>query len=265
MKKTILITGASSGIGYVIAKKLHEEGFNVFGTSRNPDKVHGDLPFPLLKLDITDQQSISEFTKIFFEKSPNLDVLINNAGVMLSGISEEVSQSQARDHLEANFWGPVNVTQAFLPHFRKQRHGKIISIGSIMGIVGMPTSGFYAAAKHALEGYFKSLRYEVAQFGIGISIVEPSFFKSNISHSGVQAASSIKDYDNLRTKANRFSETSLLNAPDPAAVAVTVLKIVNASRPKLSYPVGNGTTLLPLLQYFSYNSLENGVKKQIGF
>ena len=135
MKQTILITGASSGFGLQVANRLHQSGFNVIGTSRTPDKHQKLVPFKLLTLDIADDSSITSFGKQLFNEIDQLDVLINNAGYYVSGLAEETSIELGRQQLETNFWGTVKLTNELLPQFRRQKHGKIITIGSIIGLI----------------------------------------------------------------------------------------------------------------------------------
>lgn len=127
MKKTILITGASSGFGLMLACKLHKDGFNVIGTSRQPEKYASEVPFKLLQLDIDDDNSIKSFTQELFTHTRKLDVLVNNAGYMVTGLAEETPIDVGREQFETNFWGTVKVTNALLPHFRKQQSGQIIT------------------------------------------------------------------------------------------------------------------------------------------
>lgn len=262
-KKTILVTGASSGIGLFIATRLHESGFRVIGTSRNPEKYANKLPFKLLALDISDDDSLEWFVKQLFSEIERLDVLINNAGYLLRGLAEETTIELGKHQFETNFWGTVKLTRALLPHFRTQRRGKIITTGSFLGLIGYPNVTYYSASKHALEGYFKSLRYELNQFGIRISMVEPVFFKTHISENSVASHKEIDDYNGFRERVNAFARKSLENAPKPGAVVKTVLKIIQDDNPKFNYPVGRGTSLLLTLQRFAYNTFENAILKKI--
>ena len=161
MKQTILVTGATSGFGLLIANTLHESGHTVIGTSRNPEKYQLKLPFKLLPLDIADDNSIESFSKQLFNQISSLDVLINNAGYLVSGLAEETSIELGKQQFETNFWGTVKFTNELLPYFRKQKHGKIITVGSILGLISLPNVAYYAASKHALEGYFKTLGYGI--------------------------------------------------------------------------------------------------------
>ena len=157
MKQTILVTGASSGFGLLIANKLHQSGYHVIGTSRNPEKYQAKLPFKLLALDIADDDSIESFDKELFSQIMQLDVLINNAGYLVTGLAEETSVEMGKQQFDTNFWGTIKLTNKLLPYFRKQKQGKIITVGSLLGLVSLPNVAYYAASKHALEGYFKAL------------------------------------------------------------------------------------------------------------
>lgn len=140
----------------MLANKLHNDGFNVIGTSRQPEKYVSKVPFKLLRLDIDDDSSIQSFTQELFSHTEQLDVLINNAGYMVTGLAEETPIEVGREQFETNFWGTIKVTNALLPRFRKQKNGQIITVSSIVGLIGPPNLSYYTASKHAVEGYFKS-------------------------------------------------------------------------------------------------------------
>jgi len=263
MKQTILVTGASSGFGLLIASRLHQSGYHVIGTSRNPEKYQAKLPFKLLALDIADDDSIESFDKELFGEIKQLDVLINNAGYLVSGLAEETSIEIGKQQFETNFWGTVKLTNKLLPYFRKQKHGKIITVGSLLGLVSLPNVAYYAASKHALEGYFKALRLELSEFNINVSMVEPMGFKTNIGTSAVTAKGNINDYDSFRKKITAFTKQEFEKAAEPQPVINTVLKIVQEEKPKYSYPVGKGASMILTLQRFAYGVLENTVLKNV--
>jgi len=263
MKQTILITGASSGFGLLIANKLHQNGYNIIGTSRNPEKYKNILPFKMIALDLDSENSITSFSRRLFTEISTLDVLINNAGFYVSGIAEETPIELGRKQLETNFWGTIKVTNAILPHFRKQKFGKIITISSIIGLVSFPNTAYYAASKHALEGYFKSLRYELDEFNIKVAMVEPSAFKTNVITNSKAAVNTISDYNSLRNKIQNFSDELLNNAEDPILVADKVIKVIKTDKPKFRNIVGKGTSTLVNLQHFAYGILEKNVLKQL--
>ena len=164
------------------------------GTSRNPEKIQSHVPFKVLALDLDNDNSIASFGQRLFSQVKQLDILINNAGFYLSGLAEETTIEQGKKQLETNFWGTVKLTNELLPYFRKQRFGKIITVGSIMGLISFPNAAYYAASKHALEGYFKSLRFELNEFNVKVAMVEPMGFKTNIISSSVAAENQVSDY-----------------------------------------------------------------------
>jgi short-subunit dehydrogenase len=263
MKQTILITGASSGFGLLIAKKLHESGYKVIGTSRNPEKYQSKLPFKLLPLDIDDDNSIESFGKELFKHISQLDVLINNAGFYLSGLAEETTIEQGRKQLDTNFWGTVKLTNELLPYFRKQRFGKIITVSSIVGLISLPGGSYYAASKHALEGYFKALRFELNEFNIKVSMVEPMGFKTNIVSNSTVAENRISDYNTYRKKLEAYTKDLFANAPEPTPVIDTVIKLVEDKHPKFNHPVGKGASVILAVQHFAFKMFENSVVKDV--
>lgn len=263
MSKNILVTGASSGFGLLIANELHRKGFNVIGTSRNPEKYASKLPFKMIALDLDSEQSINTFSERIFKEISQLDILINNAGFLVSGIAEETPIDLGRQQLETNFWGTIKVTNAVLPHFRKQKSGKIITVGSITGLVAFPNTSYYAASKHALEGYFKALRYELNEFNISVAMIEPGSFKTNIMSNSTTTLNRIEDYNTLRNKSEKYAELIVREGEDPAMVAAKVLKVVETDKPSFRNLVGKGLPVLITLQHFAYGMLEKTILKQL--
>ncbi|MDF3821166.1 SDR family NAD(P)-dependent oxidoreductase [Leptospira sp. 96542] len=263
MKQTILVTGASSGIGLLIANKLHENGHLVIGTSRDPKKYQSQLPFTLLPLDISDDNSIESFSKELFNKVDRLDVLINNAGYLVTGLAEETSITLGMKQFETNFWGTVKLTNTLLPSFRKQKQGKIITVGSFLGMIGLPNVAYYSASKHALEGYYKALRFELHQFNIKVCMVEPMSFKTKIGENSTIVAGDISDYDLFRKKIATYTKKEFDNAPGPEPVIEKVATIVNERDPKFSYPVGKGASIFLTMQQFAYKTFEGAILKRV--
>lgn len=264
MSKTVLITGASSGFGLMLANELHKKGFKVIGTSREPEKYNGKFPFKLLKLDIDDDNSINSFSTQVSAEIKQLDVLVNNAGFMLTGIAEETPMDAARKQFETNFWGTVKVTNAILPKLRKQKSGQIVTVSSIVGLIGPPNLSFYAASKHAVEGYFKALRMELNQFNIKVSVVEPVWFKTNLGHNAiVSTGNAISDYNNYREKLDAFTQKGLDDAETPEPVVAIITKIIQAKEPKFSNPVGKQSGMITFLQNFAPKMLESNFLKSL--
>ena len=259
----MLGTGASSGFGLLVANELHRKGYNVIGTSRTPEKYVAKFPFKMIALDLDSEQSINTFSERIFKEISQLDILINNAGFLVSGIAEEIPIDLGRQQLETNFWGTVKVTNAVLPYFRKQKFGKIITVGSIVGLVSFPNAAYYAASKHALEGYFKALRYELNEFNISVAMIEPSAFKTSILDNSSSPLTKIEDYNTLRAKIEKFTNDLVEQAEDPSIVVSKVLKVIETDRPKFRNIVGKGTSALINLQHFAYGILEKGVLKKL--
>ena len=263
MNKNILVTGASSGFGLLIAQKLHESGYTVIGTSRNPEKYASKLPFKMIALDLDSEQSINTLSDRLFKEIGQLDILINNAGFLVNGIAEEIPIELGRKQFETNFWGTIKVTNAILPHFRKQKSGKIITVGSITGLLAFPSTSYYAASKHALEGYYKALRYELTEFNIRVAMIEPGSFKTNIMENSSTTLNRIEDYNSLRQKSGKYADFIVEQGGDPAIVASKVLKVVETDKPKFRNLVGKGLSVLTNLQHFAYGMLEKTILKQL--
>lgn len=251
MSKTILITGASSGFGLMLGKHLHEKGYKVYGTSRTPEKYEGKIPFKLLKLDIDNDSSISLFKEELFKEVKQLDVLVNNAGFMITGVAEETPIELGRQQFETNFWGTIKVTNALLPQLRKQRKGHIITLSSIVGLIGPPNLAYYSASKHAIEGYFKSLRFELNQFNLKVSMVEPRWFKTNIGENAITHDGTIKDYDVYRKKVHSLTNEGIKNAEDPIIVTKRIQKLIETKEPAFSNLVGKMSKTIVFLQNYA--------------
>jgi short-subunit dehydrogenase len=263
MSKNILVTGASSGFGLLIANELHRKGFNVIGTSRNPEKIKSTVPFKMIALDLDSDNSITTLPDRLFKEIDKLDILINNAGFLVTGIAEEIPIELGRKQFETNFWGTIKVTNAILPYFRKQKFGKIITVGSITGLVAFPNTSYYASSKHALEGYFKALRYELAEFNIRVAMIEPGSFKTNIMENSSTTLNRIEDYNRLRAKSEKYADLIVEQGENPVMVASKVLKVVETENPKFRNLVGKGLSVLITLQHFAYGFLEKTVLKQL--
>lgn len=264
MKKTILITGASSGFGLMLANKLHKDGFNVIGTSRQPEKYASKMPFKLLRLDIDDEISIQSFTQELLAHTEQLDVLVNNAGYMVTGIAEETPIEVGREQFETNFWGTVMVTNALLPYFRRQKSGQIITVSSIVGLIGPPNLSYYTASKHAVEGYFKSLRFELDQFNIKVSMVEPVWFKTNLgNHSVSFTGNSIPDYDAYRKQVQAATQKGMDEAKAPDTVVSTITRLIQTKEPRFSNPVGKMTGVILFLQSYVPKMFEGSILKSV--
>ena len=216
-----------------------------------------------MQLDLDDVNSIKSFASQVFSQISQLDVLINNAGYLLAGLAEETPVDLGKQQFETNFWGTVKLTKELLPYFRKQKQGKIIITGSFLGLIGHPDVSYYSASKHALEGYFKSLRFELNQFNIRVSMIEPTYFKTSLGENATVSHEEISAYDTFRQKIDAYTNNAIENSPEPGAVIDVVIKIVNEKKSRFSYPIGKGTSLFLTLQRFAYNAFEGSILKSV--
>ncbi len=239
MSKVILITGGSSGIGKSVATFLSEKGFIVYGTSRKPEKIKEKLLFELIPLDVTDSMSISNAIERVVNKEGRLDVLINNAGVGITGPIEETPDTEIKKAFQTNVFGPIDIIKAVLPQMRKQKSGLVINITSIAGYMGLPYRGVYSATKGTLELLTEALRMEVKDFNIQMTNVAPGDFATNIAsgryHSPILDNSPYNlPYGNTLKLMNDHVD----KGGDPIEMAKVIFKIINTDRPKIHYKVG---------------------------
>jgi NAD(P)-dependent dehydrogenase (short-subunit alcohol dehydrogenase family) len=237
--KVILITGASSGIGLVTAQHLAQQGYRVFGTSRNPTQTQ-TVGFTLLPLDVRSEESIQACLQMIMAQAGRLDVLINNAGFIGPGAaSEELSLEQIKALFETNFFGVVQMINAVLPHFRQQGGGQIINLSSAAGLLTTPPFfSVYSASKHALEAYTEGLRYEVRPFNIRVSLVEPGYFQTNIAQTIELPDRALDVYAVRRQQAVTLDRLGIQAGRDPILIAQLIAQIIRGRSPRLRYAVG---------------------------
>ncbi|NBL65102.1 SDR family NAD(P)-dependent oxidoreductase [Flavobacterium sp. NST-5] len=238
MPKVVLITGGSSGIGKAIGEFLTDKGFKVYGTSRNPER-YSDVKFPLIALDVRNSEQIKNAVATVIEKENRLDVLINNAGVGITGPLEEIPLNEIKNNFETNFFGPIEMMKAVLPQMRLQKSGLVINITSIAGYMGLPYRSVYSASKGALELITEALRMEVKNFGVVITNVAPGDFATNIA-SGRFHAPLIKDsaYAKIYGDMLKTMNDHVDSGSNPLQMAMAIEKIINTKNPKIHYKVG---------------------------
>ncbi|WP_461533678.1 SDR family oxidoreductase [Sinomicrobium sp.] len=238
MSKVVLITGGSSGIGKCVGEYLSAKGFKVYGTSRNPERVKVSV-FPLLKMDVRNPDSVSEAVEHLLEIASRVDVLINNAGVGITGPLEEIPDEEVRQNFETNFFGPLRVIRAVLPTMRAQRTGLIVNVTSIAGYMGLPYRGVYSSSKGALELLTEALRMEIRDFGVQAVNVAPGDFATNIAagryHAPVQQGS---PYEEKYGKTLRLMDEHVDEGGDPEQMARVIHRIITSKSPRIHYKVG---------------------------
>lgn len=243
MKRVVLITGASAGIGKETALFLRQNGYIVYGAARRLEKMN-DLEqsgIKILAMDVTDDESMVKGVKKIIDAEGHIDVLVNNAGFGSYGAVEDVSMADARYQLEVNVIGAMRLTQLVLPYMRGQHWGKIINISSIGGKIAMPFGGWYHASKFAIEGLSDSLRNEVKPFGIDVIVIEPGGIKSEWG--GIAMESMVKTsghtaYQGMVGKMDKSFRAVDNKIPGPGIIARLIKKGIESKSPETRYTAG---------------------------
>lgn len=257
-QKVILLTGASSGIGYDTATRLAKQGHKVYGAARRIDKMQplkelGVIP---IKMDVTDDASMIAGVNTVMEAEGHIDVLVNNAGYGYFGAIENVSMEEARKQLEVNVFGLARLTQLVIPHMRQQGSGRIVNLASIAGKLALYFGGWYHVSKFAVEGFSDALRMELKPFGIDVVIIEPGSIRTDW---GVIAADHLAEsskgtvYEQAAlNEANAmnflYTRAGKLISP-PSVIAKAICKGVNRRHPKARYRTGRGSHSLVFLHW----------------
>jgi NAD(P)-dependent dehydrogenase (short-subunit alcohol dehydrogenase family) len=250
MKKTVLITGASSGFGRATVKLFHQKGWNVIATMRSPEKetelsaISGVL---VTKLDVTDKHSIREAVQAGLLQFGRIDVLVNNAGFGTLGALEAAPEEVIRQQFEVNFFGLIEVAKAILPGMRAHKYGTIINVSSVGGKLTFPFCTLYHATKFAVEGLTESLQYELNPLGIRLKLVEPGGYKTNfagrsMSFFGVGGIDGYQQpFDRFLGKLEQWPMSENIGE-----VAEAIYEAASDGTEKLRYPVGQDA--VPLLE-----------------
>ena len=273
MDKIAVVTGSSSGIGYETALALARDGFYTFATMRNTSKASEiqeaakkeKLKIDVIELDVDKEESIkSAIDKIISEKN-RVDVLVNNAGYMVFGCVEDVPLNDFRQQFETNFFSIVRIIQEVAPIMRKQGSGTIVNISSVVGRMGLPGSSAYISTKFALEGLTECLRYELGQFGIKITLIEPGVIKTNFfsSMKKVEPKSDPR-YKELTEKILSGLKMMVEMGTHPSEVAKVVIKAINDKEILPRYVAGNDASMfLEAKKMKTDIEFENYMKKEL--
>ena len=251
-QQTVLITGATDGLGRAAALLLAEKGYRVFAAGRSAEKraeldrlaAGKKLPLESLELDVCDDGSVNRAVQQVLEKAGRIDVLINNAGVGLMAVAEELQLDDLRRLYETNIFGLLRVTQAVLPHMRARKSGRILMLSSVAGILTPPTYGAYSSSKHAVEALSNALRLELYPFNIDVILIEPGYIMTNFQQTAKDLAesyiegSSASPYKKIyegaiagATSSRRESKTT------PEDCARVILNAIESGHPKARYTV----------------------------
>ncbi len=239
MKKVVFITGISSGFGKATAALLAKRGHVVYGAVRK--KPEAESIFHVLQMDLLDHASILNTVQTVILREGKIDVLINNAGMHTGGPIETLPFEYIKMQMDTNFLGMVHLTRAVLPIMRKQGGGKIINIGSIGGLMGLPFQGYYSASKFALEGFSEALRMEVQPFNINVVVVNPGDFCTNNSANRRRFLTRFDDdpYNEQFAKTLSVIENDETKGWPPEILAKRMAKIVECKKPKQRYVIAS--------------------------
>lgn len=243
MKKVILITGASSGIGKASAEELIKEGHTVYCAARSIDKMKNleKAGGKVLKMDVSDRTSIEDGISKLIEEQGRIDVLWNNAGYGLFGPVEEVKIEKAKYQFDVNLFGLAELTQLVLPYMRKQKSGLIINTSSMGGKIYTPLGAWYHATKHAVEGWSDCLRLELKDFGIKVVVLEPGIIDTGFAaevENNLSKESQNGPYKKIVQGLLNSASNGSIKMSSPMVIAKTIKKIVNSKNPKTRYLVG---------------------------
>lgn len=247
--RIVLITGAARGIGFTTALKLAETGYRVYAMARSSsdttelDKCINERSVGLIKIigDVTDSKSIDDVVQEIIQREERLDVVINNACHVLVGTCETCTIEEQQHNMDVNYFGPIRVLQAALPHMRRQRSGQIINISSVAGYEPFPHLEPYVASKFALEGLTESLASHLIRWNILVSLIQPGNVKTEAPRQaplGTRALSDTQAYADYISHAKETMVNSYDSAMDPVEVAKVVEEILQSKQPHLHYPVG---------------------------
>ena len=259
-ERVALVTGTSSGFGKHASIDLARAGLRVVATMRNlakqqpllDDAARHGVALDVVRLDVTDGESIAAAARHVADRYGRLDVLVNNAGYGLTGAVEDTTAEAFRAQLETNVVGLAEVTRAFLPMMRARRAGRIINVSSMGGRTTFPGFAPYHASKFAVEGLTEAMEFELAPFGIHVVLIEPGAFGTEFDRGSM--VRSVRDgspyrpiLDNMDARMSRFR----FLAQDPRAVSRVIVKAASARRPKLRYPVGIDARFILLVRPFT--------------
>ena len=248
--KSVLITGATDGLGKALALLLAERGYRVFAAGRSAEKLaqldaiarEKNLAMESISLDVCSDASVQSAVQTVLAKAASIDVLVNNAGVNYTAAVEDLSMEDWRAQFETNVFGVLRVTRAVLPRMRERRSGRILMMSSLSGLVTPPTQGAYSSSKHALEGLSNALRMELYPFGIDVVLIEPGYIITGIQKTAAELSKPYLEkggpyaplYSQFFTSVNDMRTKSKYTPEDCARV---MLHAIETSRPNARYGV----------------------------
>ena len=234
----VFITGISSGFGLETARLLSQEGHTVYGTVRREVEPLPKVNY--LEVDVRDKQAVTDAVRQIIDKEGRIDVLVNNAGMGISGPLEFATEEEIRLQMDTNFMGLVHCVDAVLPYMRQQKSGKIVALSSIGGLMGLPFQGFYSASKFAIEGFCEALRLETKKFGIKVVVLRPGDFSTGFTGSRKKVANeaALQAYPIYKTAIEKV-EHDENGGLKPTVLAKKISKIIHKRNPRHGYVVAS--------------------------
>ncbi|RYU94274.1 oxidoreductase [Emticicia agri] len=253
MGKTVLVTGASSGIGKATAIYLAQNGYNVYGAARRVEKMQDLKTYGIhpIALDVTKEESMVACVEQMLKEAGSIDILINNAGSGYYGALEDMPMADAKYQIEVNVFGVARLIQLVLPTMRKNNYGKIVNISSVGGKVTLPMGAWYHASKFAIEGLSDALRKEVKPFGVDVIVIEPGGTKSEMTALGDEYMTGVSGntvYSSLAKGVSKMYATMQKDAADPIVIAKLIKQGIEATHPKTRYAGAAGAKLILFLR-----------------
>jgi NAD(P)-dependent dehydrogenase (short-subunit alcohol dehydrogenase family) len=250
-RKTVLVTGGTTGIGRAICSTLQAAGYEVFGTGRNTESGARLDGYTLVRLDVRDPDSVTAAVDYVTKETGGIDVLVNNAGIGMAGSVEDSHIEEIAEVFDVNVYGMVRMCQAVLPQMRSRGDGIIINISSVGALMGLPYRGVYSASKAAVESISESLSQEAMRFGVRLVLIEPGDFRTNINaHRKVSSRAHASAYGEEFGRIYRLIEEEVVTGADPRIIGKLVDRIIRTRHPRLRYNVGNFTSKAAVLLKF---------------
>jgi NAD(P)-dependent dehydrogenase (short-subunit alcohol dehydrogenase family) len=260
----VVVTGVSSGIGRAAAEQFAKRGCRVFGTVRSIANANPLAGVEFVEMDVRDDASVRLGIQSIIDRAKRIDVLVNNAGTTMIGAVEETTSAEAASLFNTNVFSILRTVQAVIPHMRARRNGRIVNVSSVLGFLPAPYMGLYSASKHAVEGLSESLDHEVRQFGIRVTLVEPSFTKTSLDINAPQAGATIVDYDRERSLSSRAVANSVKSAPEPETVATTIVDAALGKWCMRRTPAGQASLLRKLRRFMPAAPVDASLRKAFG-
>lgn len=267
MKKTVLITGTSSGIGLAAAKQFAQQGWQVLATQRNPeaDTALAQIPnIQVCKMDVMDPSSIEAVFQKIKTEFGTLDVVVNNAGYGVDGVFEAMSDSVIEKQFNTNVFGLMRVTREAIRLMRPQGGGTIIQVSSMGGKITFPLYSIYHATKFAVEGFTESVHYELLPFKIRMKLIEPGLIATEFTGRNREfiKPNNLDAYDDYLAKFGKAAVKAMKGAEKPEVVAAEIFKAATDSSSKMRYPIGApAPMILRLRKLLSDNMLFSMIRK----